>query len=64
MNIGRKLISALIIYCKIDPYEVVYGKQLIAEITNPADSLALDFDDIIGEFKENEGELIKDTVFS
>ena len=61
MNIGRKLISALIIYCKIDPYEVVYGKQLIAEITNPADSLALDFDDIIGEFKENEGELIKDT---
>ena len=61
MNIGRKLISALIIYCKIDPYEVVYGKQLIAEITNPADSWALDFDDIIGEFKENESELIKDT---
>ena len=26
VNIGRKLIFALIPYCKIDPYEVVYGK--------------------------------------
>lgn len=61
MNIGRKLISALVIYCKIDPYEVVYGKQQIAEITNPPDSPVLNFNDILGEFKENEDELIKDT---
>lgn len=61
INIGRKLISALIPYWKIDPYEVVYGKKQIAEIRDPADKSDLDLDDIMKEFKDNENDLIRDT---
>ena len=44
MNIGRKLISALVVYWKIDPYEVVYGKKQILEVTDPAENGTLNLD--------------------
>ena len=58
---GRKLFNALVIYSKIDCYEIVYGKKQILEHGNNEDenqNCNLNFDDIAKEFEENREELL------
>jgi hypothetical protein len=61
MNMGRKIFNALILYCKIDPYEIVTGKKQILEVKEkPEEEKKDDFnlDSIVSEFKENKDELM------
>lgn len=56
---GEKLFHALVIYSKIDCYEVVYGKKRILELDNEnEDQQNLNFDDIAKEFEDNKEELL------
>ena len=59
---GRKLFKALILYCKIDCYEVVHGKKQILEVKSEAgegeEPDMFNFDDIAKEFDERKDEYI------
>lgn len=66
---GRKIFHALIMYCKIDPYEVMQckkpvenmpaaGKEEDTKKEEKEDIFDIKMDDIMNEFKDNEEELL------
>lgn len=56
-NCGRQLFFALIVYCKIDCHEVLFGQKKQIE-AGEADTPELKLDDVISEFDTKKEELI------
>lgn len=59
---GKKLFDALIIYHKIDCYEVLNGHKQILELSTKKaeEDKNLNVDEIFNEFKERQDELLND----
>lgn len=59
---GKKLFDALIVYHKIDCYEVIHGHKQILELPEKSEEQkTLNLDDICNEFKQRQDELLNDT---
>lgn len=63
-NIGAKIFHALILYCKIDPHEIVTGYKQTVEPKDTKEegkTEEINFDNIFNEFKEKQDELIQES---
>ena len=64
-KIGGNLLHALILYCKIDPYEVITGKKQILELKDNSEEEKkeepMELDQILNEFKDKEDELLAES---